>query len=96
MQTPVARYSPRFRENMIKVILEVNSHKARYFKTNKFFPSQETLEELDNGNLRLCYTVTRELEVIDFIKQWIPHIKIIEPLSLKEKIEKQLAEYLGL
>jgi len=35
------------------------------------------------------------MEVEELIKKWIPYIKIIEPLSLKEKIESELKEYLS-
>jgi predicted DNA-binding transcriptional regulator YafY len=94
MQTPFARYTPQFKQNKIEVVLEVDQSKARYFKAKKFLPSQQVVEELDNGNLQLRYTVTRELEVEELIKKWIPHIRVIEPISLKEQIAQQLAEYL--
>lgn len=94
MQTPFARYTPQFRQNMIEVVLEVDKSKARFFKAKKFLPSQQVLEELDNGNLRLSYTVTCELEVDELIKKWIPYIRVIEPLSLRKQITQQLVEYL--
>ena len=93
MQTPFARYTPQFKQNKIEVVLEVDQSKARFFRAKKFLPSQKTTE-LDNGNLQLRYTVTRELEVEELIKKWLPHIKVISPVSLKEHIAQQLAEYL--
>jgi len=94
MQTPFARYTPQFRQNMIEVILEVDSTKVRFFKAKKFLPSQQLMEELDNGNLLLRYTVTCELEVDELIKKWIPFIRVIEPISLKNHISQQLVKYL--
>ena len=35
-----------------------------------------------------------EKEVEELIKRWLPHMKIISPSSLKEKINKDLLEYL--
>jgi predicted DNA-binding transcriptional regulator YafY len=32
--------------------------------------------------------------VEELIKRWLPYVKVIEPLSLKEKIEGELREYL--
>jgi len=44
--------------------------------------------------LILTFKVTQEMEMEELIKKWLPHIRVIEPLSLKEKIEKELREYL--
>ncbi|MEA2020075.1 MAG: hypothetical protein U9N59_16730 [Campylobacterota bacterium] len=41
------------------------------------------------------YKVTQEYEVEELIKKWIPYVKVISPLSLKQKIDDQLREYLG-
>ncbi len=30
------------------------------------------------------------MEIIPLIQQWIPHLKVIEPLRIKEKIEENL------
>lgn len=36
------------------------------------------------------------MEIEELIKKWIPYIKVIEPLSLKEKIENDLRSYLNI
>lgn len=95
MQTPFARYTPNFKQNLMEVVLEVDQSKARFFKAKKLLPSQQIVEELGNGNLRLRYTVSRELEVDELVKKWLPHIRVISPLSLKESIAQQLTAYLG-
>ena len=40
-----------------------------------------------NGNLLISYQVTQEIEIEELIKKWFPYVKVVEPLSLKEKIE---------
>ncbi len=35
------------------------------------------------------------MEIEELIQKWIPHIKIISPLSLKKKIEEKLRLYLA-
>ena len=35
------------------------------------------------------------MEIEELIKKWIPFVKVIEPLSLKEKIASDLRSYLN-
>ena len=96
MQSPMARYQPNYREALIKVVLEVAPKKANHFKLKKHLPSQKILEEKEDGSLLLEYTITQFEEIEDLIKRWIPHIKVIEPKTLKEKICLDLQEYLNI
>jgi len=96
MQTPFARYSQNYRENIIQIQLEVDKSKAYYFKSKKYLSSQKVIEEKENGNLIIEYQVTAEIEVEELIKSWLPHIKVISPISLKRKIERELRTYLNL
>ncbi len=93
MQTPFSTYRQNYREHLIEVILEVNKEKAYFFKAKKYLKSQQE-KTLENGNLQLTYKVTQELEIEELIKRWLPHIKVIEPQSLKDKIAQELREYL--
>ena len=95
MQTPFSKYTPEFRKHLIDVVVEVSSEKARFFKAKKFLPSQNTVEENDDGSLVLSFSVTQEMEMEELIKKWIPHMKVIAPLSLKQKIEDDLRVYLS-
>lgn len=94
IQTPFAKYQENYKEYLIKIIVEVNKSKTKFFETKKFLPSQEIIDKLDNGNYIISFEVTQELEIEDIVKKWIPYIKIIEPLTLKDKIVKDLKIYL--
>lgn len=96
IQTPFSLFSPGYKKHMIDVIVEVKKDKARFFKAKNFLPSQRILEQKENGNLVIAYRVTQELEIEELIKKWLPHMRVIEPTSLKEKIENELREYLSL
>jgi len=96
IQTPFSKYRKGFRKYLIEVILEVDKSKAFFFKSKNFLTSQQILETKENGNLLISYHVTQEIEVEELIKRWLPYVKVIEPLSLKEKIEGELKGYLGL
>jgi predicted DNA-binding transcriptional regulator YafY len=94
MQTPLAKYTPGYKEHLIDVIVEVASEKAHHFKAKKHLPSQKIIEEKEDGTLVLSYTVTQTIEIDDLIKRWIPSMKVTSPSSLKERIHKDLTEYL--
>jgi len=94
IQTPFSRYQKEFRKHLIKVVLEVDSSKTYYFKSKQFLSSQKIVETKDNGNLVVSYQVTQELEVEELIKRWLPYVWVVEPLSLKERIEGELKGYL--
>ena len=36
------------------------------------------------------------MEIEELIKKWIPFVKVIEPLSLKKKIDSDLRNYLNI
>ena len=93
-QTPFSRYVKGYKSKMIDVIIEVVSKKAFYFSSKNYLSSQEIIEKKENGNLLIKYSVTQEIEVVELIKKWIPYVKVIEPLSLKNSIENELKEYL--
>lgn len=94
LQTPFPKYTRNFKQHLVDVIIEVSPSKARFFKAKKFLPSQQELEPKDDGTLVLSFKVTQEIEMIELIKKWLPYLKVIKPLSLKESIEKDLKEYL--
>jgi predicted DNA-binding transcriptional regulator YafY len=95
LQTPFPLYKPQFRENLIDVAIHVDKDKAKYFRLKKYLPSQKE-EEQEDGSLIVSYKVTQEREMEELIKKWIPYVKVISPISLKEKIEKELRDYLNL
>ena len=94
LQTPFPKYTKNFREHLIDVVVEINPQKARFFKAKKFLPSQKELTTKDDGTLVLSFKVTQEMEIEELVKKWIPYMKVVEPLSLREKIEDDLREWL--
>ena len=95
MQTPFSEYKRDYKKYMIEVVIEVDSSRAFYFESKKYLKSQEILEKKENGNLIIKYKVTKEMEMEELIKRWIPFMKVIEPISLKDKIDNDLRSYLN-
>lgn len=95
IQTPFATYVPNYKRFLIDVQVEVDSKKAYFFKAKKHLKSQDIIEEKEDGSLLVDFKVTQEMEVETLIKSWLPYVKVISPLSLKEKIEEELKTYLS-
>jgi predicted DNA-binding transcriptional regulator YafY len=96
MQTPFSFYKRDYKKHLIPIVLEVDKSKAFFFESKKYLKSQEIIEKKENGNLLLSFKVTQEMEIEELIKRWIPFVKVVEPISLKEKIESELKQYLNL
>ncbi len=96
IQTPFSRYTKNYKDNMIEVVLEIDSSKAFHFKSKKQLSSQEILEEKENGNILLSFNVTQTREMEELVKKWIPFVKVIKPLSLKQDIERDIKKYMSL
>ena len=95
MQTPFSFYKRDYKKHLINVVLEVDESKAFFFENKKYLKSQELIEKKENGNLILSFKVTQEMEIEELVKKWIPFVKVVEPLSLKDKIESDLKSYLN-
>ena len=96
LQTPFPIYKTEFRKHQIKVLVEVDKSKTRFFKLKKHLPSQQFEKTNEDGSDVYSFMVSQDREMEELIKTWIPFIKVIEPLSLKEKIESDLKKYLNI
>ncbi|BBG66765.1 hypothetical protein NNO_2062 [Hydrogenimonas sp.] len=65
---------------------------AYYFKEGMkpFFPTQKFLKELEDGSVEFTVSFTQPMEILPFVKQWLPHISIISPEKLKIELEKDI------
>ena len=76
-----------------KAILSASPNIALYFEEDMkpFFKSQKFIEKLEDGSIKFSILFTKPLEILPFIKQWIPDISILEPQELKELLQKELS-----
>jgi predicted DNA-binding transcriptional regulator YafY len=75
----------------VKVKLQINKEYNRYFSNRRWHHTQK--ENLDkNGNLILEMKVPIAPDFISWIMSWCQAIKILEPISLKKEIIKNLRE----
>lgn len=52
------------------------------------------IKELSDGGLLVSTKVSFDEEILKLVRYWIPHVKIISPTNLQEKLENILREYL--
>ena len=74
-----------------------SSKVAKYFKPNmkKHFLSEKYIKENSDGSVEFTVEFTQAMEVLPFVKKWLPDIKIISPKHLKEQLESELKQYLN-
>ncbi len=70
---------------------------AKYFQKDmkKFYPSQKYIGTNHDGSIEFSLEFTQPLEILPFIKRWIPDIKILSPKSLQDEFEKDLKKALS-
>ena len=87
LQTPWAVFDQP--EQIIR--LRVDQRIKKYFIAKDYLPSQKCVQEYENGDLLLEYRVTQFQEVEELLIKWLPHIRIIEPVALRDYLEEVLA-----
>ncbi|NLK66554.1 MAG: WYL domain-containing protein [Campylobacteraceae bacterium] len=81
-------------ENLITVKLKADKKISEFIQRREIFPNQRILETLENGDIILEMKSAFEPEILGLVLFWLPHISILEPLYLKEKLIKNLEIYL--
>ena len=52
------------------------------------------IKRFDDGSIYLEFTITHDMEIIPLIKQWLPHLRIIEPLRIRETIQEDILQFM--
>jgi proteasome accessory factor B len=71
------------------IVLEVDPEVAAYVRERVWHESQE-LEERPDGSLLLRLTVTPGFELKSWIKGFLPHVRVLEPLSLRQELAAEI------
>ncbi len=86
--------SPWINTKSIEVTLEIKKEVANFFTRRKILPKQQIIKRLDDGGLIISARTSYEKEILRFARYWIPNVQIISPNSLRQKLKKELVEYL--
>lgn len=82
-----------FSETTIEVTLEVDGHVSEYFLRRSLLPNQTILSRTDEKML-LSTKASYEDEILSVAKYWLPHVRIVSPAHLQEKLNAVLGRYL--
>jgi len=77
-----------------RVTLELSSEIAKYFKRKPLSKTQRVEEFREEGSMVVSVEVTDDMETIPIVKYWMPHIRVMEPVRIAEKIRQDLEAYL--
>jgi predicted DNA-binding transcriptional regulator YafY len=82
-----------FSETKIEVVIHVAADAAYYFKRRKLVPRQEIAEARSDGSLLIRSWVSHYSQILPVVKYWIPKVRIVEPVELRDELNAQLQSY---
>ena len=73
-----------------------SSRVSKYFKKGmkKFLSTQNFIKENEDGSVEFSLKYTQPLEILPFIKRWLPDLVILSPKELQEEMKKDLEKSL--
>lgn len=77
----------------VEIVLFINKEIVKFFERKPLNSSQRVLRKYDDGNIDLEITISDFMEIIPTIQKYIPHIKVVEPQELSDRIEENLKQY---
>jgi predicted DNA-binding transcriptional regulator YafY len=81
-----------FDREFFRVKVRISKEVARYFKVKKHLKSQNIVGKID-GDLLVEFTINDDMEIIPMVQIWMPHIRIIEPERLNERVLENIIKY---
>ncbi len=75
-------------------IIKVLPSISRYFQDGMkpFFKSQTYIKTNEDKSIEFSINYTQPIEILPFIKQWLPNMQLLAPESLKTQLLKELIE----
>lgn len=84
-----------FGNQLSEVLVKVSSFAAPYFLRRNLLPNQKLVHKSENGELILASENVNELDIVPLVQYWIPHLTIISPDGLQEKMVEKLKQYIA-
>ena len=77
-----------------EVVLFLDKIATKILKRKPISNSQRVIHTYKNGSCDISLNITHDREILSIIQYWIPHIKVISPLSLQEKIIQNIQKFM--
>ena len=81
--------------NQYKVEIKVSREAADYFRRRTLIAGQIIEKELECGGVLVSATISHASQIIPIIRYWIPHLRVISPVSMQKEIETTIQDYLA-
>lgn len=81
-------------DRTIEVLIEVDAEWGHYFKKRWILPLQEIMEERHDGSLMVRFFACNEPEIVMCLKPWLPHIRVVSPVNIKNQFIKDYENWL--
>ena len=77
--------------------IKASKYVAKYFKKDMkpFFESQQFIKESKDGSIEFSIEYTQAMEILPFIKRWLPDLEILSPKTLDEQLKADITRYLN-
>ncbi len=76
------------------VRIYASAYATRYLKEVPLHPSQQLDMPHSDGTAEFVYTITHPMELLPEVKNWLPHLHIIEPQPLRDELRRDLEVFL--
>ena len=83
-----------FGQQKQEVVLSVHGDVALHFKQRQLLPEQQVIKALDDGGLLISSRISHVTQILPLVRYWIPHLKIVNPVSMQRQLETELQGYL--
>lgn len=84
-----------FSDEPINVTLHVDRQVASYFKRRTLVANQTIEEESLDGSIIISAKVGHPNQIMPIVRYWIPHVRILSPVTLQAELREMLANYIG-
>lgn len=84
-----------FNEKRDRIVrIKVSTDAAPYFEDRSCFPLQKIVKRNKDGSIVLETKLCHYMEALPSIYRWIPHLTVVSPKELGDKIKRNVASYL--
>lgn len=82
-----------FHDKQKEVVIEIAKDGVYYFLRKNILPNKKIIEQSED-RLIVSTKISYDDEIINIVLKWIPYMKIVKPIEIKDKVGKMLEEYL--
>lgn len=78
-----------------EAVFQIDSQVATYFQRRNLIPDQKIEKELEDGGVIVSGRFSNDIEVLNIVGYWLPHIRILSPRSLHDSFCVRLKNYIS-